>query len=154
MKLEDEIHQHKGFQDQWEKLVLNIIFTGNWINTYQHHQLKQYDLTPEQYNILRILRGQHPEPASVNLLKARMLNKMSNASRLVEKLRQKGFTKREECQRDRRQVEVCITDKGLELLKTIENQELTPKQRFQHLSEEEASQVNDLLDRLREASKI
>jgi DNA-binding MarR family transcriptional regulator len=153
MKLEDEIHQHKGFQDQWEKLVLNIIFTGNWINTYQHHQLKQYDLTPEQYNILRILRGQHPEPASVNLLKARMLNKMSNASRLVEKLRQKGFTKREECQRDRRQVEVCITDKGLELLKTIENQELTPKQRFQHLSEEEASQVNDLLDRLREASK-
>lgn len=154
MKLEDEIHQHKGFQDQWEKLVLNIIFTGNWINTYQHHQLKQYDLTPEQYNILRILRGQHPEPASVNLLKARMLNKMSNASRLVEKLRQKGFTKREECQRDRRQVEVCITDKGLELLKTIENQELTPKQRFQHLSEEEASQVNDLLDRLREASQI
>jgi DNA-binding MarR family transcriptional regulator len=154
MKLEDEIHQHKGFQDQWEKLVLNIIFTGNWINTYQHHQLKQYDLTPEQYNILRILRGQHPEPASVNLLKARMLNKMSNASRLVEKLRQKGFAKREECQRDRRQVEVCITDKGLELLKTIENQELTPKQRFQHLSEEEASQVNDLLDRLREASKI
>lgn len=153
MKLEDEIHQHKGFQDQWEKLVLNIIFTGNWINTYQHHQLKQYDLTPEQYNILRILRGQHPEPASVNLLKARMLNKMSNASRLVEKLRQKGFAKREECQRDRRQVEVCITDKGLELLKTIENQELTPKQRFQHLSEEEASQVNDLLDRLREASK-
>lgn len=154
MKLEDEIHQHKGFQDQWEKLVLNIIFTGNWINTYQHHQLKQYDLTPEQYNILRILRGQHPEPASVNLLKARMLNKMSNASRLVEKLRQKGFAKREECQKDRRQVEVCITDKGLELLKTIENQELTPKQRFQHLSEEEASQVNDLLDRLREASKI
>lgn len=154
MKLEDEIYQHKGFQDQWEKLVLNIIFTGNWINTYQHHQLKQYDLTPEQYNILRILRGQHPEPASVNLLKARMLNKMSNASRLVEKLRQKGFTKREECQRDRRQVEVCITDKGLELLKTIENQELTPKQRFQHLSEEEASQVNDLLDRLREASQI
>jgi DNA-binding MarR family transcriptional regulator len=153
MKLEDEIYQHKGFQDQWEKLVLNIIFTGNWINDYQHHQLKQYDLTPEQYNILRILRGQHPEPASVNLLKARMLNKMSNASRLVEKLRQKGFAKRDECQRDRRQVEVCITDEGLELLKTIENQELTPGQRFQHLSEEEASQVNELLDRLREAPK-
>ncbi len=154
MKLEDEIHQRKGFQDQWEKLVLNIIFTGNWINDYQHHQLKQYDLTPEQYNILRILRGQHPEPASVNLLKARMLNKMSNASRLVEKLRQKGFAKRDECQRDRRQVEVCITEEGLELLKTIENQELTPAQRFQHLSEEEASRVNELLDRLRETSKI
>lgn len=154
MKLEDEIHQTKGFQDQWEKLILNIIFTGNWINTYQHHQLKQYDLTPEQYNILRILRGQHPEPASVNLLKARMLNKMSNASRLVEKLRQKGYAKREECQKDRRQVEVCITDKGLELLKTIENQELTPAQRFQHLSEEEATKVNELLDQLRETSKI
>ncbi len=150
MKLEDEIHQHKGFQDQWEKLILNIMFTGNWINTYQYQQLKQYDLTPEQYNILRILRGQRPEPATVNLLKARMLNKMSNASRLVEKLRQKGLAKRDECQKDRRQVEVCITEEGLKLLSRIETEEMTPRERFSHISEEEAQTINELLDRFRE----
>ena len=90
MKLEDEIHQHKGFQDQWEKLILNIMFTGNWINTYQYQQLKQYDLTPEQYNILRILRGQRPEPATVNLLKARMLNKMSKRSQAGRSVHHRG----------------------------------------------------------------
>lgn len=150
MKLEEEIHQHKGFQDEWEKLILNIMFTGNWINALQHQQLKKYDLTPEQYNILRILRGQNPEPASINLLKARMLNKMSNASRLVEKLRRKGLAKRDECQEDRRQVEVCISDEGLALLTRIEEQESTPKNSFHHITEEDAKQINDLLDRLRD----
>lgn len=151
MKLEEEIKQHRGFQDEWEKLVLNILFTGNWINGYQHQQLKPYDLTPEQYNILRILRGCHPDPASVNLLKDRMLNKMSNASRLVEKLRLKGLAEREECQDDRRRVEVVITQQGIALLQKIEDAELTPAQRFQHLTEEEARQLNTLLDRFRES---
>ena len=150
MRLEDEIQQHRGFRDEWEKLVLNILFTGNWINTYQHQQLKQYNLTPEQYNILRILRGCHPEPASVNLLKERMLNKMSNASRLVEKLKQKGLVGRDECQNDRRRVEVCITQQGLELLHNIERSELTPAQRFHHMDETEVKQLNVLLDRFRE----
>lgn len=150
MKLEEEIQQRKGFKDEWEKLLLNILFTGNWINTYQHHQLKPYNLTPEQYNILRIIKGCDPEPVSVNLLKSRMLNKMSNASRLVEKLRQKGFVKRDECQSDRRRVEVCITQDGLELLARIEEQEAKLSERFNHVSQEEAAKFNELLDRFRD----
>ena len=149
MKLEEEIKQNKGFKDEWEKAILNIIFTGNLINGYQARFLKQYDITPEQYNILRILKGQHPEPASVNLLKERMLNKMSNASRLVEKLRKKGFVKRDECQQDRRRVEVCITDEGLALLDRIEQAYPGAEQNYSHITQEEAEILNRILDKFR-----
>ena len=150
MKLEEEIKQSKGFRDEWEKAVLNIIFTSNWINGYQARFLKQFDVTPEQYNILRILKGQHPEPASVNLLKDRMLNKMSNASRLVEKLRKKGFVKRGECRKDRRRVEVCITDEGLELIDKIDAAYAGARQNHSKVTQEEAEILNRILDKFRE----
>lgn len=150
MKLEEAIQQNKGFGDQWEKAVLNIIYSGNWMYSRQYQFLKAYDISPEQYNILRILRGQHPHPASVNLLKSRMLDKMSNASRLVEKLRKKGLVKRVECPDDRRCVDVSITEKGLKMLEDINESMDSAKGTYAHITEEEAETLNRILDKFRD----
>ena len=111
--------------------------------------LKPHDLSPEQYNVLRILRGQNGVPTTVSSIQDRMLNKMSNASRLVEKLKTKDLVRRDECPTDRRQVDILITEKGLQLLAVLEKQVDESHKSFLHLSEEEVIQLNDLLDKLR-----
>ncbi len=146
--LEDEIKQ-KVFKSVYHKLMINVIFTGNWLQSQHARVLKQYSLSTQQFNILRILRGQHPKPATVNLLQERMLDKMSNASRLVEKLRQKELLERHTCPNDRRAVDIIITEKGLTLLKKIDEEQGQAGDSFDNLSEEEAAQLNDLLDKLR-----
>jgi DNA-binding MarR family transcriptional regulator len=110
---------------------------------------KPHDLSPEQYNVLRILRGQNGVPTTVSSIQDRMLNKMSNASRLVEKLKLKDLVRREECPSDRRQVDVLITEKGLELLRQLERQVEEGNRNIVNLTQEEAIQLNDLLDKLR-----
>src|SRR5688572_20535772 len=101
MKLEEEIRQGK-FKSEHHKAVLNIIYTAGWLNGIHTRILKKYGISPQQFNILRILRGQHPKPATINLLIERMLDKMSNASRLVDKLKVKGLVERRQCDQDRR----------------------------------------------------
>lgn len=93
MRLEDEIKQ-KSFRNEFHKLAVNIIYTHSWLMSKIIYMLSQYDITPQQYNILRILRGQFPSPASVSLLKSRMLDKMSDASRLVDRLVEKGLVEK------------------------------------------------------------
>jgi len=148
VKLEEEIKQSK-FKDEYHKLGINIIYTSNWMVGQRGKHLKEFDLSLEQYNILRILRGQFPAPATVNLLIERMLNKMSNASRLVEKLRMKGLVERKTCLDDRRACDVLITKKGLELLKKLDETEKEWIKMFSHLSESEVKKMNDTLDKLR-----
>ncbi len=148
MKLEDEIVQRK-FQTETHKLGVNIIYTFNWINAFQTSLLKKYDLSPQQYNVLRILRGQHPNIANIKLIKERMLDKMSDASRIVEKLRTKNFLQREICPEDRRACNVTITDKGLSLLSEIDKEDVTFEKLFMHIKPEEVKKLNDLLDALR-----
>lgn len=147
-KIEDAIQQ-KEFKDQFNKAVVNLIFTHSYLVTAQNTLFKPHDLSPEQYNVLRILRGQNGVPATVSSIQDRMLNKMSNASRLVEKLKLKDLVKREECPSDRRQVDVVITEKGLELLRQLEVQVEESNRNFVKLTTEEAAQLNDLLDKLR-----
>ena len=149
MRLEDEIKQ-KQFRNEHHKLFVNLVFTGNWVKTAFSDTLKPYGLTLPQYNILRILRGQFPNPASINLLMERMLDKMSNASRLVEKLRQKGLVERKENDHDRRQADVLITEKGLELLKTIDPHIAAVENRSKLFTEQEVKAINDMLDKLRD----
>lgn len=151
MRLEEEIQQKQGFQDNWEKAFLNIIYTGNWLYGNQYQFLKPFGISPEQYNILRILRGQSPNSASVNLLKSRMLDKMSNASRLVEKLRKKGLVEREECPDDRRCVDVSITQQGLELLDEIAKHNTGARDNYPQITEEEAGILNQILDKFRDS---
>jgi DNA-binding MarR family transcriptional regulator len=148
MKLEDEIKQKK-FNSEFQKLAVNIIYTHGWLTYSQSKIFEQYGITLTQYNILRILRGQHPDPASVNLLKERMLDKRSDASRIVERLRIKGLVKRKICPNDRRKAEVLITEIGLELLENLDKHDLELDKDFKHLSQKEAKTINDLLDKMR-----
>ncbi|GMU87014.1 MAG: MarR family transcriptional regulator [Ignavibacteriales bacterium] len=148
MELEKEIQQ-TSFSSIYHKMALNILFTAHWMEYHNACFLKSWGITPQQFNILRILRGQHPKPASVNLLIERMLDKMSNASRLVEKLRVKGLVSRQECLDDRRQVDVLITGEGLALLKEIDAT-MDEQQKFSDmLTESEAVELNRLLEKLR-----
>lgn len=148
MKLEEEIKQ-KNFKDEYEKLVVNILFTGNWMYLVNTKSLKPIGLTLPQYNVLRILRGQHPKPATVNLLIERMLDKSSNASRIVDKLLKKNLVARKICKKDRRSVDVLITDKGLDMLKQIDGFQEEWRKTFKTLNREEAKNLNNLLDKLR-----
>ena len=148
MELEKEIKQ-KRFRSEYHKLVLNIVYTGNWISSSNTQWLRSYGLSSQQYNVLRILRGQHPNPVNGNLLKDRMLDKMSNTSRLVEKLRLKGLIERKTCENDRRAVDIIITDAGLELLKEIDTTEERWVGQFATLSKKETEILNTLLDKLR-----
>lgn len=148
MKLEEEIKQKK-FRNEYHKLAVNIIYTHGWLLNHQSAFLKKHGITGAQFNILRILRGQFPNPASINLLKERMLDKMSDASRLVDRLLQKELVDRKICPEDRRRVEVIITEKGLNLLNEIDSHNAEADQQFQKLSVEEARTLNNLLDKMR-----
>ncbi len=148
MKLEEEISQ-KQFRNEYHKAAVNMVYTFNWLNNFNVGFFKPHGITPQQFNILRILRGQHPKPATIKLIKERMLDKMSDASRIVEKLRIKGLVERNICSHDRRNVDVCITQKGLELLSAIDALEKEIDAKLSTLDEEEIKQLNDLLDKLR-----
>ena len=148
MKLEEEIGQ-KEFKSDIQKMLINILYTSNWLQYQLADNLKGYGITPQQFNILRILRGQHPNPARMHLLQDRMLDKMSNASRLVERLRKKGLVVRKICRNDRRAVDVKITDAGLALLKELDTMENDWQSRFKKLEKKDINSLNTILDNLR-----
>lgn len=149
MKIEDAIKQ-KQFSSELDKMIINLIYTGNWILNINGRALKPFGMTTQQYNVLRILKGQHPNPAPVSLVNERMLDQMSNASRLVEKLRIKGYVERSTCPDDRRQVDIKLTEEGLKVLEqaTAHLKEVSA-QVYQELSDDEARQLNQLLDKFR-----
>ena len=112
--------KQKKFKSEFNKVLINLMFTSNWLNEQESQLFKPHGLTLAQYNVLRILRGQHPNPATVNLLIERMLDRMSNASRIVDKLLAKGLVYRSQNEQDRRAVDVLISEKGLDLLSKID----------------------------------
>jgi len=148
VKLEKEIQQKK-FKSIEQKLMLNIHYTNNWLNAKNESLFKQADVTMQQYNVLRILRGQYPKPCNIKLIKERMLDKMSDTSRIVDKLYNKGFLQRKQSAEDRRNVDVLITKKGLALLSSLDVMDDAAKQLFTTLSTSEINTLNDLLDKLR-----
>lgn len=149
MKIEEALQQRK-FINPVHRAHLNIIYTAAWLNQRSTRALKQYDLSIQQFNILRILRGMHPEPATIKLLTERMIDKMSNASRLVEKLKQKGWVDRIECTHDRRRVDITITEEGLSVLAQASAAvDQLMYENAGNLTDDEANQLSDLLDKLR-----
>jgi len=148
MKLEDEIKQSK-FKNEFQKLAVNIFYTHGWLVSKHSDIMKKFGLTTSQYNILRILRGQHPNSAPISLLKERMLDKMSDASRLVERLRNKGLLSRKTCKEDRRRVNVLISKKGLNLLANLDKFEIELETHLSNLTDVEAKKANTLLDKIR-----
>ncbi len=147
MRIDDEISSK--FEDNYQKAVINIAYTDGWLkNTFNCH-FEKHNLTQQQFNILRILRGQYPKPATVNLLKERMIDKMSDASRIVDRLVQKEMITRCTNNKDRRAVDIRISDKGLETLATMDAEFKTKDFIKNNLTAEEAGQLSDLLDKLR-----
>jgi len=148
VKLEDAIQQKK-FKSEQQKLGINMLYTFNWINYQILQKFKDKDITVQQYNVLRILRGHSPEPCNLKLIKARMLDRMSDASRIVDKLNAKGFLERKECANDRRNVDVFITEKGIDLLKSLDHIDDEYKTLFKNLNASEVRTLNELLDKAR-----
>jgi DNA-binding MarR family transcriptional regulator len=147
MPIEEELQS--TFKSEYHRLVVNIMFTQGWVLRAFNRHLKPFGISFQQYNILRILRGQHPNPATVSLLIERMIDKSSNASRLVEKLRGKGLVERIVSGADRRCVDVRITTEGLDLIRRIELRDAEWEFQLKNLSEAEAKQMNGFLDKLR-----
>ena len=119
MGIAEDIKQKK-FKNEFSKAIINLVYTNSWLNQKHVALFKPFGLTSPQFNILRILRGQHPKPSTVNMLIDRMLDKSSNASRIVDKLEEKGLVVRKQCSDDRRAVDVYISTNGLHLLGEID----------------------------------
>ena len=149
MRLEDEIKQVKAFTSEYSKSAVNLIYTYNWLESSSRIFFQEYDITSQQFNILRILKGQHPNPSTINLLRDRMLDKMCDASRLIERLRLKGLVERSKAYSDKRAVDIFISAKGEELLAKIAVKFPVFEEKFKTLSEEEVAVLNNLLDKLR-----
>jgi DNA-binding MarR family transcriptional regulator len=145
----EKLIANKNFTSEHHRSLVSLIFVGNWIISKHQLFFKKYDITMQQFNILRILRGQHPKSASINTLKERMLDKMSDVSRLVERLRKAELVERKSCEADRRAVDVKISPKGLQLLRVIDDEIIVLEDMLKNaLTEKEVAQLNKLLDKM------
>ena len=149
MGIEQDIGQAK-FRNEYQKATINLIYTFNWMNERIKTMLDQYDITPQQFNILRILRGAG-KPISTLQIRQRMLDKMSDTSRIVDRLLKKELVKKVTCEGDRRLVDVTISDTGLQLLERIDSHQDEMDSVFKNLDEEQAVTLNNLLDKIRNA---
>ncbi len=150
MRLEDEIKQ-KSFVNEYVKAHINILFTASWLSSNAAKVLKPYGISPHQFNILRILRGMYPNPGSIKELTERMIDKSSNASRLVDKLITKNLVKKAKSNTDNRRAEVVITEEGLQLLIVAsEKMDELSNGLSSRLSQDEVATLNQLLDNLRD----
>src|SRR6202012_1106004 len=152
MALENEINQRK-FRNEYQKAILNILYTNNWLSEKINIIFDQWGMTPQQFNILRILRGEG-KALSTMQIRQRMLDKMSDTSRIVDRLVKKGLVKKSPNAEDRRLVDVVITLKGKKLLEKIDPYEDEADKFMGNLSEEETKTLNDLLDKLRNISTM
>lgn len=149
MRIEEIIKSTVALDDA-KKVILNLLYTQNVINDKFSEVLKPYDLSGEQYNVLRILRGQKGCPANMCVIQERMIAKNSNTTRLIDKLLLKELVTREVCPENRRKIEVQITPKGLELLQELDPKVLDHEKIFAaNLSQEEIVQLNTLLEKYR-----
>jgi len=148
MRIDEEIQSAK-FENNYHKVVINIAYTEGWLSHFFRCHFDKYNLTRQQFNILRILRGQYPKPATINLLKERMIDKMSDASRIVDRLIQKQLVSRCVNNKDKRAVDIRISELGLNTLDKMDNEINVRDILNKNLSEDEASQLSNLLDKLR-----
>ncbi|MDG1295670.1 MAG: hypothetical protein P8P48_00930 [Saprospiraceae bacterium] len=148
MRLEEELKQRKPFINERSKLVVNTIYTGLWFNGMLLDTLKKFNINDQHYNILRILRGRHPEPALTMEIKEVLVNKRGDLTRQLEKLVNLGFIEREINSDCKTQIFSYITKKGLQTLDEIHKIH-DYKDTYNTITEEEAKLANDILDKLR-----
>jgi len=148
MGIDKDIHQNK-FRNERHKAMVNLLFTYGWTVERLKQFVAEEDITHQQFNILRILRGNHPTPLSTLSIRERMIDKMSDTSRIVDRLVSKGLVKKVVCKKDRRLVDVNITDKGLKLLEKLDKRQDEMDDILNNLSEKEATSLSKLLDKIR-----
>ena len=147
MTIEEEIQQ-SSFSSAYEKLALNLLYTTRWLEGHLKNRFGEHDLTMQQYNILRILRGSKPEPLSTLQIRERMIDKMSDTSRIVDRLILKKLVTKKTSKVDQRLVEIRITDKGMQLLTRLDDIDQEMSTFLSNISEQEAALVSDLLDKM------
>ena len=147
MRIEDEIKS--SFKTEYHKLIVNLKLTASRLGESMQSSLKDFGLTSTQYNVLRILRGQKQKPASVGLIKERMIERNSDVSRIIDRLLKKELILRTENKLDRRQKDVIISSKGLKLLAQIDSEDDQIVELLGHLSSKETELLNELLDKCR-----
>ncbi len=152
MGIEKDIQQEK-FRNPHQKAAINLIYTLGWMRDKTKVIFEAEDITAQQFNILRILRGSFPEPLSTLQIRERMLEKMSDTSRIVDRLITKGLTKKVTCKNDRRMVDVIITDKGKKLLERLDTRQDEIDGVLKNLSEKDANILSDLLDKIRDGGE-
>jgi DNA-binding MarR family transcriptional regulator len=153
MKIEEVVKSTTEYPIE-KKTVLNIMYTQNVLAETFNEVLKPYDLSPEQFNVLRILRGQKGKPINMGDIQERMIAKTSNTTRLVDKLLLKDLVTREICSSNRRKMEILITKKGLEVLEKLDPSIVEHESRYAaNLSKEELEQLNLLLEKFRTLTK-
>jgi len=146
----EEIIKSSVTMDTAKKVVLNLFYTQNVVTEKFNEVIKPYDLSAEQYNVLRILRGQKGNPVNMSLIQERMIAKNSNTTRLIDKLLLKDLVTREICPNNRRKMEILITQKGLDLLTELDPKVLENEQHFaKNLDQNELEQLNLLLEKYR-----
>jgi len=148
MGIEKDIQQ-QAFRNEHQKATVNIIFSANWLHERIKDFLEAEDITPQQYNILRILRG-NKQPMSTLQIRERMLDKMSDTSRIVERILKKGLVEKKICSFDKRLVDVNISKKGIAVLESLDKKNQALDSILQGLSAEEAAVLNKLLDKMRD----
>jgi DNA-binding MarR family transcriptional regulator len=148
MGIEQDIHQAK-FRNEYQKAAINLMYTYGWLSEKTKEMFASEDITPQQFNILRILRGSHPQPLSTLQIRERMLDKMSDTSRIVDRLMAKGLVKKGTCKKDRRLVDITISDKGKKLLEKFDTREDELDGILNNLNKKEAVILSDLLDKIR-----
>lgn len=148
MGIDKDIHQAK-FRNIYQKASINLIYTCGWMRDRTKNIFEAQDITPQQFNILRILRGSYPNPLSTLQIRERMLEKMSDTSRIVDRLIVKGLVKKIICKKDRRLVDVLISDKGKRLLEKLDARQDEMDSVLGSLTEKEAASLSDLLDKMR-----
>jgi len=150
MSIGKDIKQQSQFRNEHHKAIVNLLFTNSWLSEGIKNFLSSEDITPQQYNILRILRGSG-KPISTLQIRERMLDKMSDTSRIVDRLLKKGLVEKKVSEADKRLVDVIISAKGRELLQRLDNKNASLDGIMFNLTHDEAKQLNDLLDKLRDS---
>lgn len=148
MKIEEEIRQKKPFRNAYQRAIVNMIYTANWLTDQLRAHLKPYGITIQQYNVLRILRGAD-KPLSTSDIRERLLDKMADTSRMVDRLCQKGLVERSTCEQDKRLVDVTLSAEGEKLLEKMDALDDAMDQLIGELTDEEAMRLSDLLDKIR-----
>lgn len=148
MKFSEEI-KSTNFQSEVQKAILNVMFTGNYYNSTGGKFFKKFDLSTEQYNVLRILRGSNPTKLCLKDITSRMLDKNSNTSRIIKKLETKKLIEIAGHETDKRFYQIGINKKGLELLTKIDVEFVENNPHSTEITETEAKKLNDLLDKMR-----